>query len=381
MAAALASSLHHIFSHAGSGALKYLNVLTNFIFFAAFILLALAIANFFTIRRPSAATEQSESVSVLIPVRNEAENIADLVLSLQAQKHLAQLEIIFINDSSTDETLNKLQDAINGGAQIKVINAPSLPSGWMGKPWALQQGYLQAKGEIVVTLDADVRLTPTAISQAITMLGERSFISPYPKQIAKTFAERLIQPLLQWSWMSTVPLRIAEKSSRTSLAVANGQFFVVRKSALSKINGFTAIASEVLDDIELARALIKSGARGGVADGSALAQTRMYMNFAEVRAGYGKSLWKAFGSKSGSAGAIIFLFATGIAPIFSWFGGNPLGFLAYGFIVITRALSAYRSRGRALDSLLHPISCAILIYLIIYSWRARGVVAWKGRTL
>lgn len=381
MAAALASSLHHIFSHAGSGALKYLNVLTNFIFFAAFILLVLAIANFFTIRRPSAATERSESVSVLIPVRNEAENIADLVLSLQAQKHLAQLEIIFINDSSTDETLNKLQDAINGGAQIKVVNAPSLPSAWMGKPWALQQGYLEAKGEIVVTLDADVRLTPTAISQAIAMLGERSFVSPYPKQIAKTLAERLIQPLLQWSWMSTVPLRIAEKSSRTSLAVANGQFFVVRKSALSKIDGFTAIASEVLDDIELARALIKSGARGGVADGSALAQTRMYKNFAEVRAGYGKSLWKAFGSKSGSAGAIIFLFATGIAPIFSWFGGNPLGFLAYGFIVITRALSAYRSRGRVLDSLLHPISCAILIYLIIYSWRARGVVAWKGRTL
>jgi glycosyltransferase involved in cell wall biosynthesis len=356
-------------------------VLTNFIFFAAFILLALAIANFFTIRRPSAATERSESVSVLIPVRNEAENIADLVLSLQAQKFLAQLEIIFINDSSTDETLNKLQDAINGGAQIEVINAPGLPSGWMGKPWALQQGYLEAKGEIVVTLDADVRLTPAAISQAITMLGERSFISPYPKQIAKTFSERLIQPLLQWSWMSTVPLRIAEKSSRTSLAVANGQFFVVRKSALSKIDGFTAIASEVLDDIELARALIKSGARGGVADGSALAQTRMYKNFSEVRAGYGKSLWKAFGSKSGSAGAIIFLFAIGIAPIFSWFGGNPLGFLAYGFIVITRALSAYRSRGRVLDSLLHPISCAILIYLIIYSWRARGVVAWKGRTL
>ena len=356
-------------------------MLTNFIFFVAFILLALAITNFLTIRRPSAATQRSESVSVLIPVRNEAENIADLVLSLQAQKFLAQLEIIFINDSSTDETLNKLQEAINGGAQIKVVNAPSLPSGWMGKPWALQQGYVEAKGEIVVTLDADVRLTQTAISQAIEMLGERSFISPYPKQIAKSLTERLIQPLLQWSWMSTVPLRIAEKSSRTSLAVANGQFFVVRKSALSQIDGFTAIASEVLDDIELARALIKSGAQGGVADGSALAQTRMYKNFAEVRAGYGKSLWKAFGSKSGSAGAIIFLFATGIAPIFSWFGGNPLGFLAYGFIVITRALSAYRSRGRALDSLLHPISCAILIYLIIYSWRARGVVAWKGRTL
>jgi glycosyltransferase involved in cell wall biosynthesis len=356
-------------------------VLTNLAFFASVVLLWLAVANFFTIRRPEPASERSESVTVLIPVRNEAENIADLVLSLQAQQHLSRIEVIFIDDSSTDETAEKLQEAKDGGAQIKVVNAPELPSDWMGKPWALQQGYLNSSGEIIVTLDADVRLTSTAISQAIAMLGDRSFISPYPKQIAKTFAERLIQPLLQWSWMSTVPLRIAEKSHRTSLAVANGQFFVVRKSALDQIGGFTQIAAQVLDDMELARALIKSGARGGVSDGSALAQTRMYKNFAEVKAGYGKSLWKAFGSKAGSAGAITFLFLTGIAPVIAWFTGNPLGFFAYEFIVITRALSAARSRGRIFDSLLHPISCAVLIYLIIYSWRARGVVAWKGRTL
>ena len=356
-------------------------MITNFSFFATAILLWLSIANFFTIRRPAVASDRSESVSVLIPVRNEAANIADLVLSLQAQQHLGEIEVIFIDDSSTDETAERLQEVKDEGAQITVISAPELPSNWMGKPWALQQGYLKAKGEILVTLDADVRLTSSAISQAIAMLGDRSFISPYPKQIAKTFAERLIQPLLQWSWMSTVPLRIAEKSHRTSLAVANGQFFVVRKSALDQIDGFTQIATQVLDDMELARALIKSGARGGVADGSNLAQTRMYRNFAEIKAGYGKSLWKAFGSKAGSAGAITFLFLTGIAPVIAWFTGNPLGFFAYAFIVITRALSAARSHGRILDSLLHPISCSVLIYLIIYSWRARGVVAWKGRTL
>ena len=259
-------------------------MLTNLVFFASVFLLWLAVANFFTIRRPLPALQRSESVSILIPVRNEEENIADLVLSLQAQQFLDKPEIIFINDSSTDQTAKKLQEARDGGAQIKVINAPELPNLWLGKPWALQQGYLRAKGEIVVTLDADVRLTSTAISQAIAMLGERSFISAYPRQIAKTFSERLIQPLLQWSWMSTVPLRAAEKSARSSLAVANGQFFLVRKSALDEINGFSAIANEVLDDMELARALINSGARGGVADGSSLAQTRMYKNFAEIKA-------------------------------------------------------------------------------------------------
>jgi glycosyltransferase involved in cell wall biosynthesis len=356
-------------------------VLTNLIFFATVILLSLSLTNFFTIRRPGALAQRSESVSILIPVRNEEENIDELLLSLQVQEILVNPEIIFIDDSSTYKTTEKLQQAIAAGAKIRAINAPALPKNWLGKPWALQQGYLHASGEIVVTIDADVRLTSTAISQAIAMLGDRSFISPYPKQIAQSAAERLIQPLLQWSWMSTVPLRLAEKSSRTSLAVANGQFFLVRKSALDKIGGFTAIASEVLDDMELARALIKSGAHGGVADGSSLAQTRMYKNFAEIKAGYGKSLWKAFGSKVGSAGAITFLFATGIAPVIIWFSGNPLGFFAYEFMVITRMLSAARSRGRVIDSFLHPISCAILIYLIIYSWRARGVVAWKGRTL
>jgi glycosyltransferase involved in cell wall biosynthesis len=356
-------------------------VLTNLIFFATVVLLAVALTNFFTIRRSPTAAQRSESVSILIPVRNEEENIDELVLSLKAQEFLASPEIIFIDDSSTDRTAEKLNSAISGDARIKVINAPDLPENWLGKPWALQQGYLQASGEIVVTIDADVRLTSTAISKAIAMLGDRSFISPYPRQIAKTAVERLIQPLLQWSWMSTVPLRLAEKSSRTSLAVANGQFFLVRKKALDEIGGFSAIASEVLDDMELARALIKSGARGGVADGSSLAATRMYQSFAEIKAGYGKSLWKAFGGKGGSAGAVVFLFATGIAPVILWFGGNPLGFFAYEFMVITRMLSAARSRGRVMDSLLHPISCAILIYLIIYSWRARGVVSWKGRTL
>jgi len=356
-------------------------VLTTLVLFLTIILLWVAVANFFTIRRPTSAIERTEKISILIPVRNEAENIAELVSSLQAQEFLADLEIIFINDSSTDETSELLRKAQDEGAAITVINAPEPPIGWMGKPWALQQGFEKASAEIIVTLDADVRLTYTAIAQAIGMLGDRDFISPYPRQIAKTFSERLIQPLLQWSWMTTVPIRIAEKSSRTSLAVANGQFFLVRRSALDKINGFASVKNEVLEDMKLAKSLISAGARGGVADGSTIAQTRMYKNFAEIKAGYGKSLWKAFGTKEGSFLVASFIFVTGIAPIIIWLSGNPIGFIAYEFMVITRILSASRSHGRKLDSILHPISSIILIYLIIYSWQSRGKVQWKGRTL
>ena len=351
------------------------------LFLFAIVLLWIAVANFLTIRRPQSVLLTEPSVTVLIPVRNEAENIAELIDSLTKQSHLSSLEIIFIDDSSTDSTSKLLKTAVSEGVPIKVLNAPALPTGWLGKPWALQQGYLIARGEIIVTLDADVRLQPGAIAQSIAIMGDRDFISPYPKQIAKTFSERLVQPLLQWSWMTTVPLRLAERSSRTSLAVANGQFFLVKKSALDLIGGFQTIAPEVLDDMKLARALITAGACGGVADGSTLAQTRMYKNFGEIKAGYGKSLWSAFGTPVGSGAAIAFIFLTGIAPVLAWFSGNPIGLFTYEVIVITRIISAKRSGGRVFDSFLHPISSAILIYLIIYSWRARGKVQWKGRTL
>ncbi len=351
------------------------------LFLFSILLLWITAANFFTIRRPSAVTQISTPVSVLIPVRNEAENITELIDCLTKQTNLDSLEIIFIDDSSEDGTGKALREAKANGAAIKIISAPALPNNWLGKPWALQQGYLAAHGEIIVTLDADVRLAPTAIAQTVAMLGSREFISAYPRQVALSFSERLVQPLLQWSWMTTVPLRMAERSSRTSLAVANGQFFMVKKSALAQISGFTAITNEVLDDMKLARALITSGAHGGVADGSKIAHTRMYKNFREIKAGYGKSLWSAFATPLGAGVAIAYIFLTGIAPIILWFTGNPIGLFTYEIIVITRIFSAKRSGGRTLDSLLHPISSAILIYLIIYSWRMRGKVQWKGRTL
>jgi hypothetical protein len=107
----------------------------------------------------------------------------------------------------------------------------------------------------------------------------------------------------------------------------------------------------------------------------------MYKNFAEIKAGYGKSLWSAFSSPFGAFAAILFIFATGIAPLLVWFSGNPIGLFTYEVIVITRMVSAKRSGGRIIDSFLHPISSGILIYLIIFSWRARGKVQWKGRTV
>jgi glycosyltransferase involved in cell wall biosynthesis len=350
-------------------------------FLLPLILLTIAAVNFLHIRTPKQSSQLQETVGVIVPMRNEAENVEGLVATLADQE--GSFHFYMLNDNSEDQTWALLQRFTGNDPRFTIINGAELRDGWIGKTWALQQLYEASHEEVLVSIDADVRLNQNAINKAVTLMhGARlDFLSPYPRQIAQTFGERLIQPLLQWSWLTTVPLRYAEKSGRTSMAVANGQFFVVRRSALKSIGGYIAVKHAVIDDLFLARALVKNGSAGTVIDGSDIAQTHMYSSWNEIEAGYGKSLHKAFGSVFGAIFAVALLLATGVAPLLLGLSGNPYGWLGFAAIVGSRVLSAVKSRGNVLDSALHPISVIALVYLIIYSYLMRGSITWKGRTV
>jgi cellulose synthase/poly-beta-1,6-N-acetylglucosamine synthase-like glycosyltransferase len=350
-------------------------------FLLPLILLSIAAVNFFQIRTPRATSELQDSVGVVVPMRNEAENIEGIVATLSAQD--GPFHFYLLDDNSEDLTYELLKRFTAGNSRFTVIKGAPLAAGWIGKTWALQQLFEASKEGVLVSIDADVRLTNEAINKAVTLMcGARlDFVSPYPRQIAQTFAERLIQPLLQWSWLTTVPLRYAESSGRKSMAVANGQFFVVRRSALNSVGGYQSVKHAVIDDVFLARHLIASGSSGTVINGSDIAETRMYASWKEIKAGYGKSLSKAFGSVVGAVFVGAFLFATSVGALIVGLSGNPYGWLGFAAIVGTRVLSAIKSRGNILDSVLHPISIAALIYLIIYSYLVRKSVTWKGRTV
>lgn len=352
-------------------------------FLVSVIFLILTTSNIVLIRRPKNGAQIQLPLSILVPLRNEILNVEELIKTLKSQKGLANVEFIFLDDNSSDETLKALQIFTKDFAESRIICGKELPPEWIGKTWALQQLFDLARGEIIITIDADVRLTPDAINAAVNLMQKLNldFISPYPAQIATTFSQRLIQPLLQWSWMATVPLRFAEKSSNPAFAIANGQFFLVKRRALLSSHGYTSIRGEVLDDIYLARALLRNGWHGSVVDGSRISSCQMYHSWQQMRAGYSKSLWKAFGSKFGSAIAILLIFLTGILPIFAALSGSPLAWITFDFILLTRILSAFRCGGRVLDSFLHPLSAGLLICLIFYSWSVRKSVQWKGRTL
>jgi cellulose synthase/poly-beta-1,6-N-acetylglucosamine synthase-like glycosyltransferase len=330
---------------------------------------------------PLSSDSVSQSVGVLVPLRNEADNVKDLISTLSEQ--IGEFHFYLLDDNSEDPTFDLLNQYTAGDSRFTIIKGSPLAQGWIGKTWALQQLFTQSKEELLVSIDADVRLTYDAIARSIATLQSTSldFISPYPRQIALTLGERMIQPLLQWSWLSTVNLRLAERSSRPSMAIANGQFFLIRRKAIEKIGGYVAVKNAVIDDVFLARELIRHGFHGSVINGASIAECRMYTSWGSIKSGYGKSLNKAFGGPFGTFFVITFLFLTGIAPFLMSLTGNFYGWLGYVLIVFSRMLSAIKVKGKIVDSFFHPISITLLIYLIINSFRVRSSVTWKGRTV
>lgn len=348
----------------------------------AFALL-FSILNSFTMRvvRNSDAKQIDESVSILIPMRNEERNIDGVLNSILATSLLSMREIVVLDDHSSDSTLEFLKKY----PSVKSISGTQLPEDWLGKNFACHQLVAHSTGSYLVFVDADVRLTERSVAAAITDMNSYGwdFISPYPRQIAVTFFERLIQPLLQWSWLAGVPLRIAEKRKFSSMVVANGQFFIVKRQAYLDVGGHKAIRHEVLDDLELARLLVKQSFKGGVADGSDVAECRMYQNQNELFAGYTKSLWRAFGSSVGAFVASFFLLLSGVIPLLLAIAGYRAAWIAYFLIVLSRYVAAIRTRSTPSTALLHPLAILVLIYLIADSWyqKLTGQLVWRGRSV
>jgi cellulose synthase/poly-beta-1,6-N-acetylglucosamine synthase-like glycosyltransferase len=356
----------------------------------AFMALILTLINAVSIWQPARSSKrEGADVSLLIPMRNEARNVEPLFASISAsmaqESHRNTWEVIVLDDQSKDATRALLDDQIRQVPELRIISGEDLPDGWLGKPAASQRLFSSASGRFLVFIDADVRLEPGAISAAIAVMekNEWDFVSPYPRQIALSFMERVIQPLLQWSWFASVPLRLAARLRTPSMAVANGQFFIVTREALDAIGGFTSVKGEVLEDIELARQLWRAGFSGSVIDGSAIAHCRMYNDGKELIEGYSKSLWRAFGSPFGASIALTLMIATSWLPLILGLLGSAWGWLAYFAVSLSRLIAALRTRSFWQSFLLHPISVAILLFMVLRSFhlKRRGALTWRDRSV
>ena len=328
----------------------------------------------------------TERVSLLLPARDEAARIGPCLSAALAQERLADLEILVLDDRSTDGTANTVRAVAAGDPRVRLLDGVEPAPGWLGKPHACQQLADAATGAVLVFLDADVLLEPLAVAATVGLLRTigLQLVSPYPRQLAVTPGERLVQPLLQWSWLTTLPLGLAERSARASLSAANGQLLAVDAAAYRRSGGHAAVRDQVLDDVALLRAVKATGGHGTVVDGTNLATCRMYDSWPALRDGYTKSLWSAFGSPGGAAGAIGLLALAYLVPPLAALRGSRAGAAGYLAAVAGRVLVARRTGGRAVpDALAHPGSIGLLGWLTVSSWRRRrrGDLTWKGRTV
>ena len=343
------------------------------------------LVNHFVLIRPKAG-RVTPKVAILIPARDEENSISSAVQSALNQELLENFEVVVLDDASTDATAQKLLALTDH--RLKVITGESeLPQGWLGKNWACHRLSESVDADFLVFIDSDVTLEPLAVASAINSLTENQLhlVSPYPRQLAPTFLARVVQPLLQWSWLTTVPLRVTRKSHRASLAVANGQFLVCRADSYFASGGHVGIKSEVLDDIELLRSFYKNGFTGSVIDGSKIATCQMYETNQALISGYSKSLWNAFGGPLGSFFVNLFFLFVYVFPLTGFFTDHlmlaTLGLLSG---IVGRLVSAKTSNARMLpDALLHPVSIVAFGLLNLVSWRRHlaGTNTWKSRDL
>lgn len=329
-------------------------------------------------------------MSVLVPARDEAERIGACVQSVLASRRV-RLELLVLDDGSSDGTARAAYAAAGCDLRLRVLRGRPLPPGWLGKPHACAQLAEAARGDVLVFVDADVRLEPDGLAATVAQLdaGPFALVSPYPRQEADSVGTRLVQPLLQWSWLASLPLRAAERWPRPSLVAANGQLLATTRAAYDAVGGHAAIRAEVLDDMELARAYLRAGRPAGVVDGTRVAWCRMYGSWAELRDGYSKSLWRAFGGGAGAVAVLTLMVWLFVAPplLFAWGVARRrtdvalCGAVGYAAGVASRAVSARRTGGRVGDTLAHPVSVLALAWLTVRSFALRraGRLGWRGR--
>lgn len=263
--------------------------------------------------------ERDRKVSVIVPAYNEAENIRDCAIAILESTALCvdNLEVLIVDDRSTDDTLaiaQTLQQQLND-PRLKILAGQARPANeyWAGKNWACAQAVQLATGDFLLFIDADVRLKPGAIETAIATVETEKIdlLTCMPALVCDCLAEWLVQPLM-FNHLAVCFDFTAVNDPTTDSAFAAGPFMLFRRSAYDKIGGHAAVASEIVEDVELARRIKRAGLKLALYAGSNLASVRMYRSWSALWEGWTKNLYlganRSWGMMIYMAAIMLFLY-------------------------------------------------------------------------
>ncbi len=322
-------------------------------------------------------------VSVLIPARNEAENIADLLSDLQ-NVNAPNLEIIVFNDESSDQTAQVVQSFVNKDKRIRLIDSPGLPEGWLGKNYACSQLAKEASGNYLLFLDADVRIEGCLIEDAVMYCKRHNLklLSCFPTQIQNTFGELISVPVMNYILLTLLPLIFVRKSPFISHAAANGQFMLFKTDTYRHINPHLLFKNEVVEDIVIARYFKKKKIRIACVTGESRLRCRMYSSYNEALSGFSKNIFMFFGNYS-SLAMLFWLFSTfGFLPVIFELPQFICGY--FGLFIGSLLLYSSLSRQNLMYSIfLFPLQLIFLLQVMgnTILQRKNNTMEWKKRNI
>jgi len=329
-------------------------------------------------------------VSVLIPARNEEENLKSLLQSWIKSK-IKPDEILVLDDQSTDRTAQVAEEILQeSGLTYRVIhgNPWSPQTGMNGKNHACQQLADEAIGEVLLFCDADLIVSELALGRTLSILQTYSCagLSGFPRQRALGYRERLVLPwILQLPLILSIPLGWAWKSGFPSAQVANGQWLAIWRKSYQKIGGHRELGWEVLEDVAIARRMtrLKLGGMIPVLASQDLEVT-MYQDWEHLIKGFSKNLVLLFGGSKFRT--ITLLMITNLVftfPFWGWLINFPAMLIGLILVLFCRLTTARLFRMKLSDVGLHLTSLYFLnqlVYEVIFRHQT-GPIHWKGRPI
>jgi glycosyltransferase involved in cell wall biosynthesis len=336
------------------------------------------------------ASNNNPTVSIIVPARNEEACLSTCLESLVTQTGIS-FDTIVVDDDSTDRTA----EIARSFPKVQLIPAGLLPANWTGKNNAMSAGAQAAntntKAKWLLFTDADTVHQPGSLARAVTEAEQHgaALLSYSPAQEVHGFWEKAVMPVIFAELATTYPPQ-AVNDPASPIAAANGQYLMISREAYDAVGGHAAVASDLLEDVALARLVKHSGRKLFFRYAADAVRTRMYRSFAELREGWTKNLALLFPRPRALAllRSAEFLLIVGnlAAAIWAKLSGRPN--LALQTALLTIILSGWfamrirKAHFPGLSNLFAILGLPLFSYLLMRSEKSRSScgVNWKGRT-
>ncbi|URA11140.1 glycosyltransferase [Thermospira aquatica] len=354
--------------------------------------LAISLVNVIFLRLTTKPRKPSSfpKISVLIPARNEAHRIRPCLESLLSQDY-PNYEVIVLNDNSTDDTEAILKE-FSGKPNFRFINGKPLPPDWKGKPYASQQLFEAATGEILFFTDADTVHHPQTLSFLLGAMQHWGvdFLSGFALHETHSIGEKLILPAVYMATVLYLPLPLVLWTRWPFFSFAIGQILFMKRGVLEKINGFELVKNHVVEDLALAYTVKRHGFHTLFLDAKNFIRCRMYESFEHGFYGIARVIYAAIGKNFLLfLGLLIGIISAILLPAFFGirYGFYPASELSKAWLCIGVFLTAWGiflldRRQSWLSIVGYPFVFFNLLLAALYSLVKTGLgkgILWKER--